>query len=97
MLARQLFDIANPSSKGPYTVQRISARKQELKESRKKLYNLRLELSDIASAASETSRELLQTVIKALESVKYGSAARVEITEARYYATVAEGLDEKLR
>lgn len=29
--------------------------------------------------------------------MKYGSVARAEITEARYYATVAEGLDEKLR
>ena len=68
-----------------------------LQKSEEKLYSLRLELSNVASAALEKSREVLQTIIKALEGVKYGSAARAEITETRYYATVAEGLDEKLK
>ncbi|KAL8822441.1 MAG: hypothetical protein Q9191_006827 [Dirinaria sp. TL-2023a] len=95
-LASQLFDIASLSSKEPYTVEQISARKQELKDAEIKLYNVRLELSGAADAACETSREVLQTTIKTLEGVKYGSVARAEITEARYYATVAEGLDEKL-
>lgn len=96
-LSRDLLNIADPSAQKPRTVDQINARKRGIEESKKNLYIRRAELADVATASSETQRHVLEAIIRALESVKYGSAARAEHAEAGYYAAVAEGLEEKLK
>lgn len=96
-LASSILNIADPLAKKPCTVDQISTRKKELKAAEQKLHHARLSLASALSAVSETQREVFDTSIKALEGVKYGSAARSATAEAGYFATVAEGLDEKLK
>jgi len=89
--------VADPLAKKPCTVNQISTRKKELKAAEEKLHHARLDLATAVATISEIQREVFDTSIKALEGVKYGSAARSTSAEAGYFATVAEGLDEKLK
>lgn len=95
--ASQIFRLADPSAKKPCKVRQISERKGALRTSEEKFHYARLNLAAAKSAISEIHREIFETAIKALEGVKYGSAARSANAEAAYFATVAEGLDEKLK
>jgi hypothetical protein len=96
-LASSILKVADPLAKTPCTVDLISARKKELKATEEKLHHARLDLAVAISTISETQGEAFELGIKALEGVKYGSAARSASAEAGYFATVAEGLDEKLK
>lgn len=96
-LARSILKVANPLAKEPCTVDQISTRKKELKAAEEKLHHARLDLANAVATISEIQREVFYTSIKALEGVKYGSAARSTSAEAGYFAAVAEGLDEKLK
>jgi len=96
-LASSILEVADPLAKKPCTVHQISTRKRELKATEEKLHHARLDLAAAVSAVSETKRKVFETVIKALEGFKYGSAARSASAEAGYFATVAEGIDEKLK
>lgn len=96
-LASQLLRLPDASTKKPCTVEQIQTRKKKLQESEEKLHNARLDLALAVSRIQEAQREIADTSIKSIEGVKYGSAARSAMAEAGYFATVAEGLDEKLR
>jgi len=96
-LASSILKVADPLAKKPSTVDQISTRKKELEANEEKLHHARLDLAAAVSSISETQREVSDTSIRALEGVKYGSAARSVSAEAGYIATVAEGLNEKLK
>ena len=96
-LASGLLRVADSSNNRLCTVDQVSRRKDELRTLGEKLHNARLELATATTKVSDVERETIAVIIKALEGVKYGSVARSVAAETGYFATVAEGLDEKLK
>lgn len=96
-LVSQLLHLADPFNKKLCTIDQISRRKEELRVFEKTFHNARFEIAAAIPRMSDTQRHIYDTTIKALEGVRYGSAARFALAESGYFATVAKGMNEKLK
>lgn len=75
----------------------VATQQGHVEEARSRLTSLRIEIAHEAAGLHTLYRKAIETSIRILEQTIHGSVSRGTKAKAEYLATVAEGMDRKLR
>ena len=75
----------------------MQTRHRGLALAKETLSDSRLKLTMAASSILEIHRDIIETAVRALEQIKYGSVARGIKAQTEHLAIVAESMDAKLQ